>query len=109
MTCIKINCNEIIDWDSFHFYFKKLFGFPDFYGENMDAWIDCMTYIDELDKMSKVKIEKGSKLTLQLENVSPFKINHPEIYNSLIECSAFLNFRRIDMGEEPVLILSFYN
>ena len=23
---------------------------PDFYGKNMDAWIDCMTYLDEPDE-----------------------------------------------------------
>lgn len=106
MNSIKINCTEIIDWVSFHRYFKKTLGFPDFYGENMNAWIDCMSSLHE---MSKIKIGKGSILTLQLENVGPFKKNYPEIYSTLIECSAFVNFRRINIGEEPILVLSFYD
>lgn len=69
MRIVNIDCNEITDWDSFHGYFKRTFGFPDFYGANMNAWIDCLTYLDEDDGMSKIKIEKNTTLTLQLKNV----------------------------------------
>ena len=40
MKRVKIDCNKIKDWDSFHDIFAKEFGFPDFYGRNMDAWKD---------------------------------------------------------------------
>ncbi|HEV8284006.1 MAG TPA: barstar family protein [Chitinophagaceae bacterium] len=108
MKIINIDCNEISDWDSFHKYFKKLFGFPDFYGPNMNAWIDCLTYLDEEDGMSKIKIEESTTLTLQLENAESFKKRCPEIFEALIECSAFVNYRRIEMGDDPVLLLSFH-
>jgi len=35
--------DAITDWASFHDVFMHTLGFPDFYGRNMDAWIDCMT------------------------------------------------------------------
>ena len=33
----------------------------------------------------------------------------PGIYDALIECSAFVNWRKIDIGNEPVLLLAFYS
>lgn len=41
--------DRIIDWPSFHAVFEEALGFPGYYGWNMDAWIDCMTYVDNAD------------------------------------------------------------
>lgn len=46
---VSLDCNKFHDWPSFHEEFAKAFGFPDFYGKNMNAWIDCMTYLDDPD------------------------------------------------------------
>lgn len=73
----------------------------------MDAWIDCMTYLDEDDGMSTIKIKNGELLTLQLQNIRILKKANLEIYEALLECTAFVNFRRIDVSNEPILILSF--
>jgi len=109
MKIVKINCSEITDWESFHKCFKRKFGFPDFYGANMNAWIDCLTYLDEDDGMSEIKIEKDATIILQLENVDALRKKYNEIYNALIESAAFVNYRRIDVGNEPVLLLAFYS
>jgi RNAse (barnase) inhibitor barstar len=106
MKIVSINCDEINDWKGFHACFKKTFGFPDFYGENMNAWIDCMANLDE--EFSAIQIEEGDVLTLIMENVTPFKKRCPDIYDALIESSAFVNHRRMDMGQKPILVLSFY-
>ncbi|WP_336127808.1 barstar family protein [Mesoflavibacter sp. CH_XMU1422-2] len=45
MTTLKIDGKKLTDWNSFHSEFKSKLNFPDYYGENMDAWIDC---VDEL-------------------------------------------------------------
>jgi hypothetical protein len=44
---VRIDATSIRDWNSFHAVFKQAMGFPDFYGANMDAWIDCMSYLDD--------------------------------------------------------------
>jgi hypothetical protein len=106
MKIVSINCDEISDWKTFHACFKAAFGFPDFYGENMNAWVDCMTSLDE--GFSSVQIDEGDVLTLKIENVGPFKKKCPDIYDALIECSAFVNYRRMDVGQRPVLLLAFY-
>ena len=105
---VKIDYSRIHDWDSFHDEFAQVFGFPGYYGRNMDAWIDCLTYIDEPGAgMTSFYVEPGKVLTIELENVSEFKNRCPEQYSAIIECSAFVNWRRIECGDQAVLALSF--
>lgn len=107
---VSVDCAKIRDWDSFHDEFAAVFGFPDFYGRNMNAWIDCMTSLDEpVDGMTRVHAAKGNVLTMQLENVATFREQHPELYAAIIESVAFVNWRRIKVGEPAVLALSFRN
>jgi Barstar (barnase inhibitor) len=107
-TVVSIDCAKIRDWPSFHEEFAAAFGFPDFYGRNMDAWIDCMTSLDiPADGMSRVHAGPGATVTLQLQNVTHFRNQYPDLYAAIIECSAFVNWRRLKVGEPPVLSLSF--
>jgi RNAse (barnase) inhibitor barstar len=106
---ISVDCEVIRDWPSFHEEFARIFGFPDFYGKNMDAWIDCMTSLDAPDDgLSSVHCSPGSVLTLELKNVKAFADRCPEQYEALIRCSAFVNWRRIEIGGASVLALSFW-
>lgn len=36
-TLVRIDCNLLLDWESFHDTFVQEFGFPDFYGRNMNG------------------------------------------------------------------------
>jgi RNAse (barnase) inhibitor barstar len=47
---VKIPTKQIVDWNSFHATLKEALAFPDFYGRNGNAFIDCLTYDD--DQMS---------------------------------------------------------
>jgi RNAse (barnase) inhibitor barstar len=110
MTIVKIDTRRIRDWDSFHEVFAETFGFPSFYGRNMDAWIDCLTSLDEpADGMTTAHAPPGGVVALQLEYVKDFARRCPEQYAAVIECSAFVNWRRIEVGNPPVLALSFNN
>jgi len=107
---VTLDCDAIRDWPTFHDEFARVFGFPDFYGKNMDAWIDCMTSLDlPEDGMSKVHCAPGTVFTLALQNVKSFKRRYPEQYDAIVRCTAFVNFRRIEVGEPSVLALSFHN
>ena len=66
-----------------------------------------MTSLDE--PFSKVCVEEGGAVTLHLKYAKGLKNRCPEIYDALIECAAFVNFRRIEIGQTPVLFLAFYN
>ena len=106
---IQIDGSKITDWDSFHDYFSKTFGFPQFYGRNMNAWNDCMTSLDAPDDgMSSVQVAPGDVMVLCISGAGELKKRCPEIYDALVECSAFVNYRRIEVGESAVIALSFY-
>lgn len=109
-TIVKIPTNEIHDWDSFHKVFARVLGFPDFYGCNMNAWIDCMTSIDEpLDGLSETHGTKEAGICLDLGDCTAFAKRCPQQYEAILDSSAFVNYRRIEAGEEPVISLSFHN
>lgn len=106
---VKIETQRIVDWDSFHTVFAEAFGFPEFYGRIMDAWIDCMTSLDDSDAgMSVIHCPTGSVVTLALGDVTDFASRCPEQYDALVECAAFVNWRRIEQDEGSVLALSYH-
>jgi hypothetical protein len=106
---VTVDCAAITDWPSFHGVFATAFGFPEFYGRNMDAWIDCMSSLDNPeDGMSQVHCGPAGVLTLHLTNVKSFKLRCPGQYAALIECSAFVNWRRNQNEEASVLAISFH-
>jgi RNAse (barnase) inhibitor barstar len=109
MRIVRIDARRITDWDAFHDVFAEAFGFPDFYGRNGDAWIDCMGCLDDPEAgMTRVHVGPGEVLTLQLDNVADLRERFREAYDEIIECSAFVNWRRIEIGCPPVLVISFY-
>ena len=73
MPVVRIPTSRISDWDSFHRVFAEAMGFPDFYGRNMSAWIDCMTSLDSPgDGMTRIHRTPPDVVVLQLENVKTF-------------------------------------
>src|SRR5262245_48675674 len=108
MPIVDIPTAQIVDWATFHEVFAQTLGFPDFYGRNMGAWVDCLTYADEADGMRSVVVGEGDVLTLQLADAGAFAERCPEQYEAVVECSAFVNWRRIETGQRPILALSFF-
>lgn len=109
MPVVRIAAQRITNWSTFHDVFDEALGFPAYYGRNMDAWIDCLTYVDDpATGMTRVTVGAGDVLTLQIEAVDEFARRCPEQYDALIECSAFVNWRRIETGERPIIALAFH-
>jgi len=103
---IDVPVKRIVDWTTFHEVFAEVLGFPAFYGRNMNAWIDCMTDADDPDTgMVRVAVSAGQLMTLQINDADDFAKRCPEQFTALIECTAFVNFRRVEKGGTPVLSL----
>ncbi|MFM7430322.1 MAG: barstar family protein [Flammeovirgaceae bacterium] len=109
MVVIKVNGNKIQSWDAFHNFFARTFGFPNFYGKNMNAWIDCMSDLDhpEFGMTTKVSLSKGESLVLSIVNAEDLKNRNRDIFDALIECSAHINRNRIERGDKPFIYLAF--
>jgi RNAse (barnase) inhibitor barstar len=109
MEIAEIKCENISDWETFHDEFNRVFGFPAFYGRNMNAWIDCLSYIDcPNEEMSKIHCKPGHTMVLLLKDAEEFKKRCPEQWEQLNECTAFVNWRLIEKGEPPLLSLAYY-
>ena len=105
---VLIEAERISNWETFHDTFAETLGFPGFYGRNMDAWIDCMTCLDDPDAgLTSTHVTGGDVVVLCISGVDDFRRRCPEIYDALVECAAFVNYRRIEKGEPAVLALSF--
>ena len=108
ITTVHIDCARIVDKATFHDVFAEALGFFAEYGRNMDAWIDVMSSLDdEPSGLSTVTVVMGGALLLDLANVGVFAKQAPKQYAGLIECAAFVNYRRIEVGGRPILMLSF--
>jgi len=107
MAAVRLNTHAIFDWETFHEESRQALGFPDFYGMNMDAWIDCLTYLDEGDEMSEFHLAEGEMLEIEVSDEEAFKSRLPEIFDALVECSSLVNVRRVEAGKPPVLSLIF--
>ena len=105
MPILVLPTERIKDWPSFHAECTLLFGFPAFYGKNMDAWIDCLSYLGAEDGMNTIKLKPGELLSLRIPGFQKFFKDHTEICTALLECTAFVNSRYIEANEEFRIVL----
>ena len=103
---VAVPVDQINDWPTFHDVFQRVLGFPEFYSCNMGAWNDCMTSLDRPEGgMSTVTVPRGGLVVFAIDGADDFKKRCPEQYDALIDGSAFVNYRRMEIGEPPVIAL----
>jgi Barstar (barnase inhibitor) len=105
MATVTLDATKIKDWSSFHAQSVEAFGFPSFYGKNLNAWIDCLTYLPEGDGMSSITLGPGETLAIQLIGFQHFSMSHREICSALMESVAAVNTRYLAHGDIPRLVL----
>ncbi len=105
MASATLDTTTIVDWETFHAACREAFGFPDFYGRNMDAWIDCLTYLDEGDGMSRFTLAAGETLCIEVRDAESFGDRMPEQALALMTATAAVNQRYIEGGKPPMLML----
>lgn len=96
---VRIDCDRIADWQSFHAVFAAALSFPDYYGRNMDAWIDVMSDADVVAPHAGQGV-----VVLDLAGAESLRTRLPDIWNGLVECTLFVN-RRWLVEPEPVFIV----
>jgi RNAse (barnase) inhibitor barstar len=106
MTFVNIDLTQVHNWESFHKVFAETMGFPNFYGHNMNAWIDCMSDLSTPDNvgMTAIQIPEGEPLVLVLNESIDFSKRLPQIFSELLECTAFVN-QNLDEPESSQLLL----
>ena len=105
MTTVKLNGDLLTDWDAFHTLSQQAFGFPAFYGRNISAWIDCLSYLRDDEGMSSIRLKDDELLTIALSHSEQLQARFPELIEELQFCVAMINERYDDYGEKPALQL----
>lgn len=96
MATVNFPTQRVLDWSTFHEVSREVFGFPGFYGMNMDAWIDCLTYLD--DGMSRFELSEDEDLEIKLRDAQGFQLRLPEIFEVFLHSVDFINRRNIETG-----------
>ncbi len=105
MASTKLDGNRIRDWESFHDECQQAFGFPEFYGRNMDAWVDCLSYLRDNDDMTRFKLNEDEKLQIVINDAQRMRESAPDILDEITYCIGGINERYEDYGEKPALEL----
>jgi RNAse (barnase) inhibitor barstar len=105
MAMAELNGAAIVDWDSFHAESRKTFGFPEFYGNTMDAWIDCLSYLRDEDGMTRFRLFPNEVLQIVLKDAAIMRERAPDLLEEITFCVAGINERYEDYGEKPALLL----
>ena len=81
-------------------------GFPNFYGKNMNAWIDCMSYLDDSSAgMTKFFVSPDEICLFEINSAEDFAKRLPEIFTELIVCTSAVNQRH--KNRSPLLAIAF--
>ena len=104
LQTVQIDGAKIVDWDTLHDEFSSVFGFPEFYGRNGNAWIDCMSSLDT--DFSAVRVDPGELILLEIGGADQLAARAPEVLNFIYDAAAFVNGRRIEVGGSPILLVS---
>lgn len=105
---VTIRADQITSRETFHSAFQGALGFFEGYGRNGDAWIDCMTWLDDPESgLSQVTVAPGDLVAIRIDDAQDFQRRCPDLFGDLIEMAAFVNWRRVEKGEPPLLTLLF--
>jgi RNAse (barnase) inhibitor barstar len=101
MPRVVLPTNEIRNEKTFHAVCQRLFGFPDFYGHTMDAWVDCLSCLDDPSaEMSSLTLAPGELLLIVVPNSTQLK---KEMFESLVQGTIAVNTRLASRGKPPVV------
>jgi RNAse (barnase) inhibitor barstar len=108
MTIIRIDARRLTDAAALHAVLSETFGFPATYGKNLDALVDCLTHLDDVKAgMSRVQVFPGEVALLVLDHVDGKSKQQAAQVKALVDAVAFVNWRRLEKGQPPVLALAY--
>jgi hypothetical protein len=101
MPTVRLDGTLIRDEASFHKECQRLLGFPSFYGANWNAWIDCLSYVDDkAAEMATVHVQEGQRLDLEITAATDLGNRCPGLLRDLVACTAAVNQRFAGSGSE---------
>jgi hypothetical protein len=100
MARVRLNTDAISDAASFHAECAHALGFPDYYGRNLDAWLDCMSCLREPQAggMAAITLGRDEVLLLELPSAEALQARAPGLMADLVRVVAAANERYLADG-----------
>ncbi|NHZ90208.1 barnase inhibitor [Massilia sp. CCM 8733] len=105
MASAELNGASILGWDTFHSESRAAFGFPEYYANTMDAWVDCLSYLRDEDGMTRFRLKPNEVLEIVVKDAAAMRERVPDLLEEMTFCIAGINERYEDYGEKPALAL----
>jgi hypothetical protein len=105
MASADLHGAAIVDEQSFHAESRRAFGFPASYGNTMDSWVDCLSYLRDEDGMAMFRLKPDEVLKIVVKNAEAMRERVPELLEEMAFCIIGINERYEDYGEKPALEL----
>lgn len=103
MARAELNGGSILGWDTFHSESRQAFGFPEYYANTIDAWVDCLSYLRDEDGMTKFRLGADEVLDIVVKDAAAMRERVPDLLEEMTFCVAGINERYEDYGEKPAL------
>lgn len=104
---IRIDARRLTDSAGLHAALTEALGFPTEYGKNLDALVDCLTHLDDPKaRMSRVQLLPGQMALVVLDHTDARGKQATQV-RALVDAIAFVNWRRLEMGQAPVLAVAY--
>ena len=107
MKAIELSLTIFRSEEAFHSSFAEIMGFPGFYGHNWNAWIDCMSYVDDPSAgMSRVLVAPDEQLEFVVQGYEfCSELDESDVFRDFCICAGFVNsrFRRRNSGTRIVI------
>jgi len=105
---VRVDAAAMTDWQSLHRVFATAFGYPQSYAATKEAWVECMTHLDDPQaQTTAVHCEPGQVIVLVVENGRELRTRHSELAAGIVALVGEVNERRVQEGKLPVLVLAF--
>ncbi|QQO73835.1 barstar family protein [Morganella morganii] len=102
---IKVDFSKIKTLDDFYTELSDIFGFPVFFGRNINALIDCLFSLRyPQDEMTKIHVAASEYLLIELCH---FSLAIDKIKQTLIVAIENVSLKCKEKGQEPSIVLLF--
>ncbi len=102
LKIIELDFTSIKDLEVVHTILKHTFGFPDFYGKNVNALIDCWSSLRFPEDEMCMSIASNESLLLNIKGLTS---TSNDIMLTLLVASEEVNRRYISRQESPPIYL----
>jgi RNAse (barnase) inhibitor barstar len=105
---VRIDARRLNDTHALLSVIREAMGLAATTSRNLDAVIDCLTDLDNPGAgMSHLQVFPGQIVLVAIDNAADLSKQQEVQLNALVEMIAFVNWRRLEKTQPPVLSIAY--